>query len=364
VLQGVVLAALVLPLPAAGEAVPFDSDRWTVKADTSRVEEHLGRTSLFLDGGAAWVTDSKFTDGVIEYDIAFTGERGFMAVMWRGQDEGNYEEFYVRPHMSGFPDANQYTPAHHGLTSWQLYHGAGYGAPVTYKNNEWNHIKVVVSGLQAEVYINNMDEPALFVPEQKRPVKEGRVGVNAYFASAHYSNFRFQPGDPPPFRGKAPEMPEAAPGTISTWLVTGPFDEKSLDGTYELPAAMKMGTPEKLSVERSGLANLAPLHARSDGRDTLLARVFLLSPKAQTVKLRFGYSDRVRLYLGGRLLYAGDNTYRSRDYRYLGTIGYFDELFLPLEEGENELSFAVSESFGGWGLQALLEDADGVTVAP
>ena len=63
----------------------------------------------------------------------------------------------------------------------------------------------------------------------------------------------------------------------------------------------------------------------------------------------------------GRLLYTGNNGYRTRDYRYLGTIGYFDAITLPLQEGENELWFAVSESFGGWGVQAAFEDTDGLT---
>lgn len=33
----------------------------------------------------------------------------------------------------------------------------------------------------------------------------------------------------------------------------------------------------------------------------------------------FGCSDRAKVYLNGRLLYAGDNGYASRDYRHLGT---------------------------------------------
>jgi hypothetical protein len=356
----------LLPARAAAESVPFDSDRWTIQAEESRVEEHLGQRSLFLRGGAAWVKDSRFTDGVIEYDIAFTGERGFMAVMWRGQDDGNYEEFYVRPHMSGFPDANQYTPAFDHVTGWQLYHGPGYGAPVTYRNDAWNHIKVVVSRQQAEVYINDMEQPALFVPEQKRPVKEGRVGLNAYFAPAHYANFRFTPGKPPALRGEPPQMPEAPPGAIKTWRVSDTFDEKALDGRDRLPDGFEAArTWDDLAVERSGVANLAQIRTRADGHNTVLAGITLSSDEDRSVRVRFGYSDRVRVFLNGRLLYAGDNTYQSRDYRYLGTIGYFDELPLPLRSGKNRLWFAVSESFGGWGLQAVLVNgAAGISVEP
>jgi len=74
-----------------------------------------------------------------------------------------------------------------------------------------------------------------------------------------------------------------------------------------------------------------------------------------SVRVSFGYSDRVRVYLNGQLIYAGNNGYGSRDYRYLGTIGYFDQLRLPLRAGFNELWFAVSESFGGWGIMARID---------
>ena len=33
-----------------------------------------------------------------------------------------------------------------------------------------------------------------------------------------------------------------------------------------------------------------------------------------------------------------------------------DHVYLPLDEGENELLVAVSEDFGGWGVQARLAD--------
>jgi hypothetical protein len=39
-----------------------------------------------------------------------------------------------------------------------------------------------------------------------------------------------------------------------------------------------------------------------------------------------------------------------------------DAIYLPLRQGENELVFAVSEAFGGWGLIARFEDLDGISV--
>jgi hypothetical protein len=69
----------------------------------------------------------------------------------------------------------------------------------------------------------------------------------------------------------------------------------------------------------------------------------------------------VSVYLNGTLLYRGDNTYVSRDYRYLGTIGQFDEVPLSLQPGVNELVFVVSEGFGGWGITATFLDTNGMS---
>jgi 23S rRNA (adenine2503-C2)-methyltransferase len=41
---------------------------------------------------------------------------------------------------------------------------------------------------------------------------------------------------------------------------------------------------------------------------------------------------------------------------------YFDALYLPLVEGENELVVAVAEDFGGWGIQARFEDPSGLAL--
>ncbi|MGH9892639.1 MAG: hypothetical protein ACREA0_11745, partial [bacterium] len=136
-------------------SLPFGDYQWDVEAKEGRVEEYLGRQSLYLSGGQAIVKGSELTDGVIEYDVAFGPQRGFIGAMWRLQDSQNYEEFYMRPHQSGNPDANQYTPVFHGIAGWQLYYGEGYGVAIPYPFNAWIHVKIVVAGSQAEVYIND-----------------------------------------------------------------------------------------------------------------------------------------------------------------------------------------------------------------
>ncbi|MEL6926392.1 MAG: hypothetical protein AAFO94_20280, partial [Bacteroidota bacterium] len=82
----------------------------------------------------------------------------------------------------------------------------------------------------------------------------------------------------------------------------------------------------------------------------------------QLKELQFGYSDAAAVFVNDQILYRGKNLFRSRDYRYLGTIGYFDSVYLQLKKGRNEVVIAVAENFGGWGLKAKLENMEGITL--
>ncbi|MEW6206871.1 MAG: hypothetical protein AB1631_00785 [Acidobacteriota bacterium] len=358
------LCALVMPSDARSQAVPFDSNRWEIRARESRVEEHLGRKSLYLKGGLAAVKDSEFTDGIIEFDIACAGERGFMGALWRMQDEENFEEFYIRPHQSGNPDANQYQPVFNGVAAWQLYHGEGYGAAIRYDFNQWMHVKIVVSGKNAEIYIKDMNTPALFVSEQKREIKSGKVGLSVgNFAPAWYSNFSFQAVTAPMLKGKAKAQEAAPRGTVLSWMVSSAFDGKTLEKKYQLTAADKRKLSwKKLDCETTGLANLARVQGVAEGSNTVFVRLVIQSDREQVKKIRFGFSDEARAYFNDRLIWGGSDIFQSRDYRFLGTIGLFDELYLPLRRGSNELWLAVTENFGGWGVKAMLDDMDGIEI--
>jgi hypothetical protein len=347
------------------QSLPFDSDHWDIHAKESKVVDYLGRKSLYLKGGQATVKGSRFTDGVIEFDMAFSAERGFMGAVWRQQDFDNCENFYVRPHQSGNPDANQYQPVFNGVDSWQLYYGEGYAAPVSYDFNQWVHFKIVVSGKQAEIYIKDMETPALFIPEQKRETKAGAVGLRVgSFAPAYFSNFSYTATDAPPALKSKPKASEAAPsGTVMSWMVSDAFDGKTLAKKYQLAPADKENLKwQKLNSESTGMTNLARLHGVTDTANTVFARLRIHSDREQVKRLRFGFSDEVKAYFNDRLIYGGSDIYRSRDYRFLGTVGLFDELYLPLRKGDNELLLAVTENFGGWGIEAAFDDMDGISL--
>jgi hypothetical protein len=79
-------------------------------------------------------------------------------------------------------------------------------------------------------------------------------------------------------------------------------------------------------------------------------------------RVDFGFSDRAVGSLNGRALYRSNDSARTRDYRFLGSIGWWDTLPAAGRAGENVLVVAVSESFGGWGVQARFPPADGLRI--
>jgi hypothetical protein len=88
--------------------------------------------------------DVDMKNALVEFDVAVTPERGFAGLMFRYQDAGSFENFYIRPHQSGNPDANQYQPATNGSASWQLYHGDGYSVVLPLKKGD-NELWIAVA---------------------------------------------------------------------------------------------------------------------------------------------------------------------------------------------------------------------------
>ena len=295
-------------------------------------------------------------DGVVEVDVALTGERAFHGVVWRVQDRRNYESFYVRPHQVGNPDACQYNPTYNDVASWQLYHDDGYWAPITFPIGGWFTIRAVFAGDRLEVFVGDPEAPAL-ESRLLMPVAPGGAGILIGGPGLFVSRFAWD-DTPPAFRGSGPPAIPAVPGIVPGWSVSTPFSEAAIPA-LEIPGKVLDSVGwARLESEPTGVVNLAKLAGVSEAANTVWASTTIRSDRARVVAMPFGFSDRAVVYLNGRALFRGDDSYRSRDYRFLGSIGWYDTVMLPLEAGENDLSIAVSESFGGWGIQARFEPDD------
>jgi len=361
----------LVPLTVAALAVSadaqqsFDSSAWTISAAESRVEPYLGRSALLLRDGAAWLRGSSFQNGTIEFDIAFSDALGFPGIAFRGATHDDYELFYLRENLSGQPHATQYTPVLHGLYAWQIYAGPNWEASARWKFDRWMHVKLVVSGTRAELYVD--DSAVQAIPRLRGPQGAGEVGFVVAPGAARFANLVVRPERTAPssLAVATPAVRDSTPATIvRTWRVSSPFAESLVTGVADLKAVPAPASWNTLGVEERGIANLARLAGNGSGRNTVVAAITITSDQARSVPVRFGFSDRVRVFLNGKMLYAGNDGFGTHDPDFLGIVGLFDEVNLPLKRGDNELWFAVSETFGGWAITADLPDRDGIAVRP
>lgn len=358
-----ILTTLALAF-ALGQADGFDTARWTILDPGGRALPYLGIPSIFLDNGIALLRDSSFGDGTIEFDIALHGHACFAGVLFRGASPLDYELVYLRPHRSREWDALQYTPIFHGSEGWQLYSGDGYTAAAELPANRWVHVRLVVEGYGARLYVDRAADPQLVIKDLKRPWMRGQVGLWGRLGGANFANVVVTPSG-----SAAPATHEEAkpsPGVITAWELSPVFDAARIS-PRKIPDPAVAGSFEwtPATAEPTGLLNIAryrePVVARQaspakGSRDLVFARTTITSTQARRVRLVFGYSDAVAILLNGREVFEAEGRFRARDPGFLGVMSLGpDAIYLDLVPGRNELVFAVSETFGGWGLAARVE---------
>lgn len=377
-MRGIVIGLLFLISPSlqaqdtdtVPDTLEFSGLKWTLAGGDVKLETHLGEEAALFRNGAIVLPDIEFENGTIEFDVATTGHRSFVGVAFRIEGPGEYEHFYLRPHNSGRFDAMQYTPVFNRVSAWQLH--PEYNASIEIPRSEWMHVRLVVTGSRLRVYFDDATEPTLTVNELRRGRGQGSVAIIANFPAARehedlyptaFANFAIEPDSAP---AVYEDIFTSTPARfVRRWALSPAFPAPDGPLTAIPRSALEADGWSIAIAESSGLVNLARYRAIPEGaeRGAVLARIVIESDTDRIKQLNFGFSDQGSIFLNGRILFSGNNTYRSRSQRYLGVVTVEnDAIYLPLRQGTNELIFAVSEDFGGWGLIARFEDLDGISV--
>jgi hypothetical protein len=362
----------------------MDPERWVIGKKNERIPpgrsleyngqmvDHAGRRSLKLAKGFAYVRGLDLQNGTIDADVAFSKEGDFVGIAFRVQSEDDYELLFFRKGASGTSQALQYTPGFLGANAWQIYNVPTYaGDGELPPADQWFHVKVVVSGLEAKLFLNNAPQPSLVVPDLKQGYSTGSIGFWGQSGGGYISNVSYTPDnkkhEPQPKRG-------FVSGTLTDWELSEALDAGTQDpGTYPDLRRLKW---QKVEAENPGMVviqryrrdpNVLPpdnqgataprsIPDRIPGSKFVFARTNIHTDANQTRKMNIGYSDQVVVYLNGHPLYAGNNAYHAREPGFLGLINSDnDVVYLPLQKGDNELVLAVTEFFGGWGFLCRLE---------
>lgn len=349
-------ALLAAPMALAQEGIiPFSSESWMMI--NAEVVEHMDRECLV---GFATLNGVSLESGVIEVDVAVTGARSYPGIVFRVQSGQDYERLYIRPHRADlYPDAIQYTPVINGIAGWQLYNGDGYTAGMSIPADEWIHLRLEFSGSQARLFVDDEDQPALSIDYLKHGVSKGSVGLHGpRDRTAFFSNFEYRVDES--LRFDPPPVVETPPGMITEWEVSQQIKMGEIDMELH-PGQQDLGEIawQKVESEASGLVDLARYLPRT-GRepDCVLVKKNLHAEDDKLFEFMFGYSDAVSIFLNGEVLFSGASAYRQRDPSFLGIVGPFDSVYLPLKRGDNELLMVIAESFGGWGFMG--QDGDAV----
>jgi len=345
----------VLSTSVIADDVTFD-ESWELNGGTE-----VRDSTLHIISGRAIHRDTRLQDGTIELDMQLTGKRSFVYLQFRMAADHEYEEIYFRAHKSLAPDGIQYTPVFNGISNWQLYHGPSYTAPTDLPAGMWIHLRLELQGRWAALFVGDGDEPDLVIP-LVQDTREGYVALRGFVPggstapfSVRYRNLEVAPGKITYDFSKARSPAPPPPGIVTSWEVSPTFVPEAGQPIEAIPADAAGREWETLATEESGLLLMSRYRGRpAEGRQwAMLARTTLTADEAKTQRVELGYSDAISVFLNGRLLFIADDSYFYDQPRLQGLIGLHQAaLYLPLQQGNNELVLAVADRFGGWGLMA------------
>jgi len=361
---------------AGAIAVPLTPDRWTFERlyhrdqtdDTNpRFESHLGRPSLFLPNGFALARGVTLKNGTIEADVAaYKGGNFFGLAFHVATPPNQYEVVFFRPHAS---DATvQYSPSFFHMNAWQFYGAPDYVASLDFPQDRWVHLRVVIKGLVASVYLDTASTPTIEIHDLPLGSVAGTIGFWARSGGGYISNIQYRPDttsySSTPEHGFLPGAITQGWSLSDASLVSARDPEKYPDVRALHWQAVRAEGEGMILIGRyrsdpnvEGRKRLPDRAApATPGMQVVFARTTIPSDRDTVRKMWIGYSDEVVVYLNGRPLYSGRNNMSYRDPNTSGYVyPYADAVFLPLKKGPNELLLAVSEATAGWGFTCRLD---------
>ncbi len=361
------LSAVPIAHGAEPIAITMTADHWQVKENA----EFLRQLGFFhglmrLNSGDAVLKDVMFSNGTIEFDVNTVG-RGAPGIIFRQQDEKNFELVYLRPDPAcpAFRACIQYAPQTHGVLLWDLF--PQYENRAQLRENGWNHIRMVVSGRRMNIFVNDAPSPALEVGRLEGDAMKGGLRLQG---PGTFANLVITPDA---VDGLSPE-PARDPldgdrGLVRNWRLSSfsalPSGREPLYG--EMPGASQEW--KTISAERNGLVNLSReygLPVPEPNRALTWLKTTITSDRKQTKKLEIGWTREVWVFVNGKPVYADKNLFDSEAARKYpdGRCSLENGAFsVPLESGENEVAVALANNFFGWGLMLRLADPGGVHLA-
>lgn len=353
------------------QALPFD-DTWQLTGDDTRRATLDGRSAMLMRSGVARRDDVALQDGTIDVDVMMSPQRSFVYLLFRAGGAGEHEELYLRTHKSGLPDALQYSPVWNGESNWQLYHGPGATAPAAIPRGAWTHLRLVMQGQRAALFIGADTAHPAMVMELARATRAGGIALRSFVPAGTepaqgpftaFANVMVRNGYVPfDFSRHPVQAPPRMDGLITRWQLS-PASRTPAEEFAPLPesAAADRAQWPAFSVEPHGVLVIGRHVRRPAPNSRIVARLVLRAERDTMAPLVLGFSDIATVHANGRPIMRGHARYTQDLPRQEGVIGLHQGVaWLPLRRGDNEVLVQVSDDFGGWGVMGRLPGGYGV----
>ena len=369
--------ALIYAQPKSAKpiVIPFEASRFDTTTQKVAFLTYKGAKAMkILPGNKQVVLKGlTFTNGTIEFDTqpVDVSRGAFLSVYFRYQGPKESELVYLRckpDETEQRNDAIQYAPIIHGVNLWDMM--GHFQAPALIHNTDWNHIKLVISGMQMRVYVNDMVKTTLSIPRLEAGTTTGAI---AFDGQAYFANLVIKPNATEwlsPIEGT--DLTDHDINYIRRWDVSASqFLEKGHELIVDdLPKDSTLWQP--IIAERHGLINLTRKFGGMENRGGgvqnknryVWLKTTIKSAKEQIAKIQLGFSDEVYVFINGGLLYVDKNQYPQPIRKYPdGRLDIANSTFdIPLKAGDNQLIIGVSNYFYGWGIVARMMDLNGINI--
>jgi hypothetical protein len=351
-------------------AIPLEPASWDTSSAKAEFVTYKGVRAIKLHPKSGQINLKKFifTNGTIEFDTqpidAETRGFGPIGIYFRQQNAKESEYIYLRTKRDDSKRDNddiQYAPVVNGVLLFNMM--SPYCGPAPVHNKEWNHVKLVVSGLQMRVYVNDMNEPVLEIPRLESSSRTGTIGFDGL---AYFANLTIRPNEVEnlsPLEGIDPvkhDMNYIRQWDITTSRIMGHGKELT---TGDLPKDTTQWT--KITAERRGVVNLSRKFGASDTGRFVWLRTTINSAKDQVMPMQLGFCDEVYVFANNKLIDADKNQFGQPLAKFPNGCLNIDNSMenIPLKTGTNTLLIGVVNNFYSWGIIARLKNLSGISLA-
>jgi hypothetical protein len=363
-------ASTVMPLP-----ISLVADNWQASGNATFIAREafpqgiLQVTSESEQGFVA-LKDMHFDNGTIEFDIKPVGEE-MPGIRFHQKNGDTADMLYIRvsPDCPASQDCLQYVPIIKSRVLWDVY--PQYQASAPFRENEWNHIRLVISGRRMNVYVNGRTEPSLRVAHLEGDASTGTI---AFEGTAYYANLTLAPGVTDGLDPKAPADPAAGdPRYLVQWQGTDPVSMGTTDhlSLSNMPSSGSRWSP--VTADYGGLINLSRFHAPTPKQapaQVIWLHTTVRSNREQMRHVAVGWLREIWVYANGKPIFSGKNLYNVKGGRKApdGRLSLENDGFdLPLHKGANDIVVAIDGNTPdmrgryGWGFIMRMDQVEGIT---